>query len=148
MPGTHRVVDHIVAGPAATGIDHIFGVAGGQCSGANRSHRRVRRYFMHGGEAPTAVHCRLAVQIGVFNHNAHTMSVTRERAFYHDTYSYNRFPPRPPGAIWHSPGQCARRSMSTDRPLSASNARQMNPAVRAVPRWAAKSAANQQIPTA
>jgi acetolactate synthase-1/2/3 large subunit len=48
-------------------------------------------FFMHGMEVHTAVQYGLPVTFVLFNNNAHAMCVTRERLFYDDLYSYNRF---------------------------------------------------------
>jgi acetolactate synthase-1/2/3 large subunit len=46
----------------------------------------------------TAIQYRLPVTVVLFNNNAHAMCVTRERLFYDDRYSYNRFTPSRLGA--------------------------------------------------
>jgi acetolactate synthase I/II/III large subunit len=48
-------------------------------------------FFMHGMEVHTAVQYGLPVTFVLFNNNAHAMCVTREKLFYDDHYSYNRF---------------------------------------------------------
>jgi acetolactate synthase-1/2/3 large subunit len=46
---------------------------------------------MHGMEIHTALQYGLPVTFVLFNNNAHAMCVTREKLFYDDQYSYNRF---------------------------------------------------------
>jgi acetolactate synthase-1/2/3 large subunit len=48
-------------------------------------------FFMHGMEIHTALQYGLPVTFVLFNNNAHAMCVTREKLFYDDQYSYNRF---------------------------------------------------------
>ena len=48
-------------------------------------------FFMHGMEVHTALQYRLPITFVLFNNNAHAMCVTRERLYYDDLYSYNRF---------------------------------------------------------
>jgi len=48
-------------------------------------------FFMHGMEVHTAVQYGLPITFVLFNNNAHAMCVTREKLFYDDQYSYNRF---------------------------------------------------------
>ncbi|MCV7229377.1 thiamine pyrophosphate-binding protein [Mycolicibacterium komossense] len=48
-------------------------------------------FFMHGMEVHTAVQYGLPVTFVLFNNNAHAMCVAREKLFYDDLYSYNRF---------------------------------------------------------
>ncbi|MEG8182356.1 thiamine pyrophosphate-binding protein [Nocardia terpenica] len=55
-------------------------------------------FFMHGMEIHTAIEYRLPVTFVVFNNNAHAMCVTRERLYYGDRYSFNRFRPARLGA--------------------------------------------------
>lgn len=55
-------------------------------------------FFMHGLELHTAIQHRLPVTLVLFNNNAHAMCVTREKLYYNDIYSYNRFTPSNLGA--------------------------------------------------
>lgn len=48
-------------------------------------------FFMHGMEVHTALQYGLPITFVLFNNNAHAMCVTREKLFYDDLYSYNRF---------------------------------------------------------
>jgi acetolactate synthase-1/2/3 large subunit len=48
-------------------------------------------FFMHGMEVHTAVQYGLPVTFVLLNNNAHAMCVTREKLYYDDLYSYNRF---------------------------------------------------------
>jgi acetolactate synthase-1/2/3 large subunit len=48
-------------------------------------------FFMHGMEVHTAVQYRLPVTFVLFNNNSHAMCATRERLFFGDRHSYNRF---------------------------------------------------------
>ena len=73
-----------------------IGMAFGRNSGAGPAHRIVvvagdGAFFMHGMEMHTALQYRLPITFVVFNNNAHAMCVTRERLYYDDLYSYNRF---------------------------------------------------------
>lgn len=55
-------------------------------------------FYMHGMELHTAIEHQLPVTFVLFNNNAHAMSATRERLYYGDRYSYNRFRPSHLGA--------------------------------------------------
>lgn len=75
-----------------------IGMAFGRANGPRPGGRTVviagdGAFFMHGLEVHTAVQYRLPVTFILFNNNAHAMCVTRERLFYGDRYSYNRFRP-------------------------------------------------------
>ncbi|HET7074664.1 MAG TPA: thiamine pyrophosphate-binding protein [Mycobacterium sp.] len=82
------------------GMGYSFGAGIGMAFGRPNSGRPGGRtvviagdgaFFMHGMEVHTAVHYQLPVTFVLFNNNAHAMCVTRERLFYEDLYSYNRF---------------------------------------------------------
>lgn len=82
------------------GMGYSFGAAVGMAfgrAGASGPSRRVvvvagdGSFFMHGMEVHTAMQYRLPITFVLFNNNAHAMCVTRERIFYGDRYSYNRF---------------------------------------------------------
>jgi acetolactate synthase-1/2/3 large subunit len=55
-------------------------------------------FYMHGMEIHTAIQYRLPVTFVLFDNHAHAMCVTREKLFYDDLYSYNRFGPSNLGA--------------------------------------------------
>jgi acetolactate synthase I/II/III large subunit len=91
----------------ALGMGYSFGAGIGMAFG--RAKFRARNghvvviagdgaFFMQGMEVHTAVQYRLPVTFVLLNNNAHAMSVTRERLFYGNRYSYNRFPPSRLGA--------------------------------------------------
>jgi thiamine pyrophosphate-dependent acetolactate synthase large subunit-like protein len=138
MPGTRRVVDYLVESLAAIGVDHIFGVDGGHCSGRMGVIAGDGAFLVHGGEAHTAVHYRLPVAIGLFNNNAQNVCVNPSCGSLTTDAATTDSGPARRAPIRQLPGRCARRSMSTPRPLSALNARPMT----------AKTSAKQQIPTA
>jgi len=82
------------------GMGYSFGAAVGMAVGRNSGPGPVHRivvvagdgsFFMHGMEVHTALHYRLPITFVLFNNNAHAMCVTRERLYYDDLYSYNRF---------------------------------------------------------
>jgi acetolactate synthase-1/2/3 large subunit len=83
------------------GMGYSFGAAIGMCFARRRRTVVVAgdgSFFMHGMELHTAIQYRLPVTVVLFNNNAHAMCVTRERLFYDDRYSYNRFTPSRLGA--------------------------------------------------
>ena len=89
------------------GMGYSFGAAVGMAIGRNSGPGPVHRivvvagdgsFFMHGMEVHTALHYRLPITFVLFNNNAHAMCVTRERLYYDDLYSYNRFHPSRLGA--------------------------------------------------
>ncbi|CAJ1582488.1 thiamine pyrophosphate-binding protein [[Mycobacterium] wendilense] len=55
-------------------------------------------FYTHGMELHTAIEHQLPVTVVLFNNNAHAMSATRERLYYGDLHSYNRFRPSHLGA--------------------------------------------------
>jgi acetolactate synthase-1/2/3 large subunit len=83
------------------GMGYSFGAAIGMCFARRRRTVVVAgdgSFFMHGMELHTAIQYGLPVTVVLFNNNAHAMCVTRERLFYDDRYSYNRFTPSRLGA--------------------------------------------------
>jgi acetolactate synthase I/II/III large subunit len=83
------------------GMGYSFGAAIGTCFARGRRTVVVAgdgSFFMHGLELHTAIQYGLPVTVVLFNNNAHAMCVTRERLFYGDRYSYNRFTPSRLGA--------------------------------------------------
>ena len=83
------------------GMGYSFGAAIGMAFGRGRRVVVVAgdgSFFMHGMEMHTAVQYRLPITFVLFNNNAHAMCVTRERLYYRDMYSYNRFRPSNLGA--------------------------------------------------
>ena len=84
------------------GMGYSFGAGVGMAFNRRR-HRTIviagdGAFFMHGMEIHTALQYRLPVTFVLFNNNAHAMCVTREKLFYDDLYSYNRFGPSNLGA--------------------------------------------------
>jgi len=84
------------------GMGYSFGAGVGMAFG-RRSPRTVvvagdGSFFMHGMEIHTAVQYRLPITFLLFDNHAHAMCVTREKLFYDDLYSYNRFGPSRLGA--------------------------------------------------
>jgi acetolactate synthase-1/2/3 large subunit len=76
------------------GMGYSFGAAIGMAFGRGRRIVVVAgdgAFFMHGMEVHTALQYRLPITFVLFNNNAHAMCVTRERLYYDDLYSYNRF---------------------------------------------------------
>ena len=82
------------------GMGYSFGAAIGMAFGRTGERGPASRivvvagdgsFFMHGMEVHTALHYRLPITFVLFNNNAHAMCVTRERLYYDDLYSYNRF---------------------------------------------------------
>src|SRR6201999_2062792 len=91
-----------VAALGMGGMGYSFGAGIGMAFGRANSGRPPGRtvvlagdgaFFMHGLEIHTAVQYRLPITFVLFNNNAHAMCVSRERLFYEDLYSYNRFRP-------------------------------------------------------
>jgi acetolactate synthase-1/2/3 large subunit len=89
------------------GMGYSFGAAIGMAFGRTGERGPASRivvvagdgsFFMHGMEVHTALHYRLPITFVLFNNNAHAMCVTRERLYYEDLYSYNRFHPSRLGA--------------------------------------------------
>jgi acetolactate synthase-1/2/3 large subunit len=89
------------------GMGYSFGAAIGMAFGRTGERGPASRivvvagdgsFFMHGMEVHTALHYRLPITFVLFNNNAHAMCVTRERLYYDDLYSYNRFHPSRLGA--------------------------------------------------
>jgi acetolactate synthase I/II/III large subunit len=83
------------------GMGYSFGAAVGMTFGRRRRTMVIAgdgAFYMHGMELHTAIEYRLPVTLLLFNNNAHAMCVTRERLFYDDLYSYNRFGPSRLGA--------------------------------------------------
>lgn len=89
------------------GMGYSFGAAVGMAfgrTGIGRPSSRVvliagdGSFFMHGMEIHTAREYRLPITFVLLNNNAHAMCVTRERLYYDDQYSYNRFAPSRLGA--------------------------------------------------
>ncbi|KAA0110239.1 thiamine pyrophosphate-binding protein [Mycolicibacterium sp. P1-5] len=76
------------------GMGYSFGAAIGMAFGRGRRVVVVAgdgSFFMHGMEVHTAWQYRLPITFVLFNNNAHAMCVTREKLYYRDIYSYNRF---------------------------------------------------------
>jgi acetolactate synthase-1/2/3 large subunit len=76
------------------GMGYSFGAAIGMAFGRGRRVVVVAgdgSFFMHGMEMHTAWQYRLPITFVLFNNNAHAMCVTREKLYYRDLYSYNRF---------------------------------------------------------
>ncbi|BBY62896.1 thiamine pyrophosphate-binding protein [Mycolicibacterium helvum] len=76
------------------GMGYSFGAAIGMAFGRGRRVVVVAgdgSFFMHGMEMHTAWQYRLPITFVLFNNNAHAMCVTREKLYYRDMYSYNRF---------------------------------------------------------
>jgi acetolactate synthase-1/2/3 large subunit len=76
------------------GMGYSFGAAIGMAFGRGRRVVAVAgdgSFFMHGMEMHTAWQYRLPITFVLFNNNAHAMCVTREKLYYRDLYSYNRF---------------------------------------------------------
>ncbi|WP_225725883.1 MULTISPECIES: thiamine pyrophosphate-binding protein [unclassified Nocardia] len=89
------------------GMGYAFGAGIGSAFARRRGPDGTRRtvviagdgaFFMHGMEVHTAVEHALPVTFIVLNNNAHAMCVTRERLYYRDRYSFNRFRPAHLGA--------------------------------------------------
>ena len=83
------------------GMGYSFGAAIGMCFARRRRTVVVAgdgSFFMHGLELHTAIQYGLPVTVVLLNNNAHAMCVTREKLFYGDQYSYNRFTPSRLGA--------------------------------------------------
>ena len=83
------------------GMGFSFGAAIGMCFARRRRTVVIAgdgSFFMHGLELHTAIQYRLPIMFVLFNNNAHAMCVTREKLFYGDRYSYNRFTPSRLGA--------------------------------------------------
>jgi acetolactate synthase-1/2/3 large subunit len=78
------------------GMGYAFGAGIGMAFGRKRQTVVVAgdgAFFMHGMEVHTALQYGLPVTFVLFNNNAHAMCVTRERLFFDDLYTYNRFKP-------------------------------------------------------
>jgi acetolactate synthase-1/2/3 large subunit len=78
------------------GMGYSFGAGIGMALG--RRQRSVviagdGAFFMHGMEIHTSVEYRLPVTFVLFNNNSHAMCAIRERVFFGNRYSYNRFRP-------------------------------------------------------
>jgi acetolactate synthase I/II/III large subunit len=76
------------------GMGYSFGAGVGMAFGRRRRTVVIAgdgSFFMHGMEIHTALQYRLPVTFLLFDNHAHAMCVTRERLFYDDMYSYNRF---------------------------------------------------------
>ena len=76
------------------GMGYSFGAGVGICFARRRRTVVIAgdgAFFMHGLELHTAIQYQLPVTLVLFNNNAHAMCVTREKLFYDDLYSYNRF---------------------------------------------------------
>src|SRR6195952_29883 len=89
------------------GMGYSFGSGIGMCFARSAIQGRRARtvivagdgsFFMHGMELHTAIQYGLPVTVVLLNNNAHAMCVTREKLFYGDQYSYNRFQPSRLGA--------------------------------------------------
>ena len=83
------------------GMGYSFGAGVGVALGRRRRTVVIAgdgSFFMHGMEIHTALQYRLPVTFLLFDNHAHAMCVTRERLFYEDLYSYNRFGPSRLGA--------------------------------------------------
>ena len=83
------------------GMGYAFGAGVGMAFGRRRRTVVIAgdgAFYMHGMEIHTAIEYRLPVTFVLFDNHAHAMCVTRERLFYDDLYSYNRFGPSRLGA--------------------------------------------------
>jgi acetolactate synthase-1/2/3 large subunit len=76
------------------GMGYSFGAGIGLALGRRRRSVVIAgdgAFFMHGLEIHTAVEYRLPVTFVLFNNNAHAMCAVRERLYFDNTHSYNRF---------------------------------------------------------
>ncbi|MFF3221629.1 thiamine pyrophosphate-binding protein [Nocardia suismassiliense] len=78
------------------GMGYAFGAGIGSAFARSAGHRTVvvagdGAFFMHGMEIHTAIEHELPITFIVLNNNAHAMCVARERLYYRDRYSFNRF---------------------------------------------------------
>ncbi|MFI9405383.1 thiamine pyrophosphate-binding protein [Nocardia sp. NPDC052316] len=78
------------------GMGYAFGAGIGSAFARGAGHRTVvvagdGAFFMHGMEIHTAIEHELPITFIVLNNNAHAMCVARERLYYRDRYSFNRF---------------------------------------------------------
>lgn len=76
------------------GMGYSFGAGIGVAFGRGRRTLVIAgdgSFLMHGMEIHTAREYHLPVTFCLFDNHAHAMCVTRERRFYGDRYSYNRF---------------------------------------------------------
>lgn len=83
------------------GMGYSFGAGIGVAFGRGRRTLVIAgdgSFLMHGMEIHTAREYHLPVTFCLFDNHAHAMCVTRERRFYGDRYSYNRFGPSRLGA--------------------------------------------------
>jgi acetolactate synthase I/II/III large subunit len=83
------------------GMGYSFGAGVGVAFGRRRRTVVIAgdgSFLMHGMEIHTALQYRLPVTFLLFDNHAHAMCVTREKLFYDDLYSYNRFGPSRYGA--------------------------------------------------
>jgi acetolactate synthase I/II/III large subunit len=117
MPGTRRVVDYLVESLAAIGVDHIFGVDGGHCSGRMGVIAGDGAFLVHGGEAHTALPASGGDRV-VQQQRAKRVREPELR-FSDDRCSYHRFRSSPPGAD-PAVARAVRTALDVDAPAVVS----------------------------